>query len=144
MVEVEPNELDELPNDVAGDLPGDLGCPGILFCSFTTPFVGDLGLLTRALRCRSWLVLTERYGGWPTPGAPAWSNLFAMFFTDPAGREGTRCGVDFALFSVWFACIPVLSCCLKGDLEAERAASPLFCGSASSLGEGVGVVRPAQ
>ena len=146
MVEVEPNELDELPNDVAGDLTGDLGCPGRLFCSFMTPpsFVGDRGLLTIALRCLSWLVLTARCGGGPTPGAPAWSNLFAIFFTDPAGREGTRCGVDFALLSVRFDCVPVPSCCLKGDLEADRAASPLFCGGASSFGEGVGVVRPAQ
>jgi hypothetical protein len=65
MVEVEPNELEELPNDVAGDLTGDLGCPGLLFCSFMTPpsFVGDRGLLTIALRCLSWLVLTARCGG---------------------------------------------------------------------------------
>jgi hypothetical protein len=90
MVEVEPNEPEELPNEVAGDLPGDLGCPGILFCSFTTPFVGDRGLFTMALLCRSWLVLTARCGGWATTGAPPWSNLFAIFLTDPAGLEGIR------------------------------------------------------
>jgi hypothetical protein len=90
MVEVEPNEPEELPNEVAGDLRGDLGWPGILLCSFTTPFVGDLGLFTMALLCRSWLVLTVRFGVWATTGAPPWSNLFAIFLTDPAGLEGTR------------------------------------------------------
>lgn len=90
MVDVEPNEVEELPNEVTGDFPGDLGCPGILFCSFTMPFVGDRGLFTIALLCLSWPVLTVRFGGWAITGAPPWSNLFAMFLTDPAGLEGRR------------------------------------------------------
>ena len=121
MVEVEPKEVEE-PNEACADLVGDFGWPGSRFWSLTTPLVGERGLLVICRLGLSCAVLTVRCGGCPMTGAPAWSNLFAMFLTDPAGLEGRRCGVDFALFKVWFAWPPVPSCWRIGDLDAERAA----------------------
>lgn len=156
IVDVDPKEVD-VSNDVAGDLTGDLGR---LFCSFVTmsfggdlcnflmpSFVGDLGLLAPAgagLLYRSWLVRIVSCGACGPPD-PAWSNLFAIFLTEPTGLEGSSTGVDFAVFKVWFVGFkPLVGCCGRGERDLARGVSEAGGGGARPLGDGVRVLRPAQ
>jgi hypothetical protein len=95
-------------NDVDALLCGDLGCPGLLFCSLVPPdpvFVGLLGdlLLPMSRRYLSLLVRTAN-AGWTAPGRAFRSNLLAMSLTVPGAREGGRStGWDLMLLSDLFA-----------------------------------------
>ena len=151
-VALDETEL-EVSNEVAGDLTGDLGCPGRFFCNLVlSSLVGDFCaglLLLPGLLYLSWLVRTVSCGGSPPIGPPAWSNLFAIFFTVPAGRFAST-GVDFTEFNMWFAEFggpeAALACFRMGERDMALVASVGGCNRAAGAklsvwGVGVGGSR---
>ena len=99
----EPKEL-PVSNDVDGLLCGDLGCPGLLFCSFAPPdplLVGLLGGLLFPISRRYFSLLVRTVnGGCTAPGVALRLNLLAISLTVPGVRDdGRRTGWDLALLS---------------------------------------------